>query len=335
MDDGYRWLKDIADQMKSDVKKGAKAKPECLTVRQLLQRFGYQRRGDWINNHIRNGLERFRLHTDEDFRFAWVDSTITIELDSGAPDAPHVARITDPTLRVGILGAAHRKPTSVKPDSPLIEATTKMQLNDYSRLPVMRTEREVAGIVTWESIGARLALGCECRQVSQCMVQAEVIPSDTRLFDAINRISEHEYVLVQAADKTITGIVTATDLSHLLRQLAAPFLLIGEIEGHLRNFVHGKFTLDQLQAASGEERPIEGSADLTFGGYQRLLESKDNWERLKLSIDRKEFIAHLDFVRRIRNEVMHFNPDGLDEDQRTTLRNVARFFDQLAGMTHS
>ena len=178
-----------------------------------------------------------------------------------------------------------------------------------------------------------MALGCECRLVNQCMVQAEVISIDTRLFDAISRISDHEYVLVQAADKIITGIVTATDLSHLLRQLAGPFLLIGEIEGHLRNFIHGKFTLEQLQAASGEERPIEGSADLTFGGYQRLLAKRDNWERLKLGIDRREFIAHLDFVRKIRNEVMHFNPDGLDEDRRTTLRNVARFFDQLAGMT--
>jgi len=333
MDEGYHWLKAIADQMKSDVKKGARAKPERLTVRQLLQRFGYQRRGDWINNHIRNGFEKFGLHANKDFRFAWVDSEIAIELDSGAPGSRHVSRMTDPTLRVGILGAAHKKPTSVKPESPLTEATTKMQLNDYSRLPVMKNEREVVGIVTWESIGARLALGCECRQVNQCMVQAEVISIDTRLFDAISRISDHEYVLVQAADKVITGIGTATDLSHLLKQLAGPFLLIGEIEGHLRNFIHGKFTLDQLQAAAGEERLIEGSADLTLGGYQRLLGNKDNWARLKLCIDRKEFIAHLDFVRRIRNEVMHFNPDGLDEDRRTTLRNVARFFDQLAGMT--
>ena len=44
-------------------------------------------------------------------------------------------------------------------------------------------------------------------------------------------------------------------------------------------------------------------------------------------------IARLDSVRRIRNEVMHFNPDGLDEDQRREVRNVARFFDQLARMT--
>ena len=88
-----------------------------------------------------------------------------------------------------------------------------------------------------------------------------------------------------------------------------------------------------LRTASGAERPIEGPADLTFGGYKRLLENEENWKRLQLGIDRLEFIRHLDAVREIRNEVMHFNPDGLDEDKRQTIRNAARFFDQLARLT--
>ena len=335
MDEGYQWLKRVADQMNEDVAKGAAPQPERLTVRQLLQRFGYQRRGESINDHIRNGLEKFKLHADQDFTIAWVDSEITIELDSAAPDASRAPRTTDPTLRVGTLDAANRKPTSVKPESPLREATTKMQMKDYSRLPVMKTDREVAGIVTWESIGTRLALGRECEHVRQCMEPAEVISSDTRLFDAMRKVSEHGYVLVQGEDRTITGIVTATDLSRLFRQLAEPFLFVGEIEGHLRNLIHGKFTLDELQAASGDERPIEGSAGLTFGGYRRLLENKENWGRLQLDIDRREFIENLDTVRMIRNEIMHFNPDGLSDNDRQTVRKVARFFDKLAGMTHS
>ena len=333
MDAGYTWLKSVADRMKGDVAKGAAPRPEQLTVRELLAKFDYQRRSDWINNHIRNGLERFKLRTDQDVTSAWIDLPITIELDSDAPDASDTPHISDPTRRVGALPAANRPPANVKPESPLKEATTKMQMNGYSRLPVMKTDREVSGIVTWESIGTRLALGFDCTYVRQCMEPPEVIPADTRLFDAIRKVSEHGYVLVQGADKTVTGIVTATDLAHLFGELARPFLFIGEIEGHLRNLIHGKFTLDQLQAASGEERPIEGSADLTFGGYRRLLENKDNWERLNLDIDRAEFIRHLDAVRRIRNEVMHFNPEGLDGNQRKTIRNVARFFDHLARMT--
>ena len=333
MDEGYQWLQAIANRMNEELDRGAAASPESLTVKDLLWKFGFQRRGDLINNHIRNGLEKFKLRTDQDFTVAWLDSPISIDLDLDAPGAPRAPHTSDPTHRVGALPAANRRPASVKPEAPLKEATTKMHMNGYSRLPVMRNERDVSGIVTWESIGIRLSLGGECSFVRECMERAEVISADTRLFAAIRRISEHGYVLVQARDKTITGIVTATDLSYQFGQLAEPFLFVGEIEGHLRNLVHGKFTLDELQAASGDERPIEGSADLTFGGYCQLLANKNNWDRMELNVDRAEFIEHLQSVRKIRNDVMHFNPDGLGVDQRKKIRNVARFFDQLANMT--
>ena len=332
METGYKWLKSIADRMKGDVAKGTAPAPVRLTVRQLLERFGYQRRGNWIDNHIHNGMEKFGLRADQDFTIAWLDAPIAIGLDANAPDAPRPPHTTDPTRRVGQLDAANRKLVSVKPESSLIEATTEMRMHGHSRLPVMRDERDVSGMISWESIG-RNALAPERKHVRDCMERPQVIPSDTRLFDAISRIVEHGYVLVQAEDRTITGIVTATDLARIFRELAGPFLFIGEIEGHLRNLVHGKFTLDQLRKASGAGRPIAGSADLTFGGYKRLLEDKDNWERLKLGIDRRKFIRHLDAVRETRNEIMHFNPDGLDEDKRRTLRTAARFFDQLARLT--
>ena len=61
--------------------------------------------------------------------------------------------------------------------------------------------------------------------------------------DAANRkpVSvKPDSVLVRNGDRIVTGIVTATDLSGLFRQLAGPFLFIGEIEGHLRNLIHGK-----------------------------------------------------------------------------------------------
>ena len=157
-----------------------------------------------------------------------------------------------------------------------------------------------------------------------------MIPETTRLFDAIRVVSQRGYVLVRGPDRTITGMVTEADLTHQLGQFAGPFLFVGEIEGHLRNLVHGKFTLEELQAASAGDKPIEGSSDLTFGGFCRLLENTGNWERLNLSVDRVEFIKLLNSVREMRNDLMHFNPDGIGDEHRETLRNVARFFDQLA-----
>jgi hypothetical protein len=32
----------------------------------------------------------------------------------------------------------------------------------------------------------------------------------------------------------------------------------------------------------------------------------------------------------IRNAIMHFNPDGVSDDDRQTIRKIARFFDKLA-----
>lgn len=329
MDDGYRWLEGIANRMKKEIDSGAAATPESLTVRGLLWKFGNQRRSDWINSHIRNGLERFKLRTDEDFTIAWLDSTISIELDSDAHGAPRSPHTPDLTYRIGALEAANREPETVKPDSHVEAAITKMQMSDYSRLPVMRTNREVSGIVTWKSIATRLAQKHERNFVHDCMERAAVIPADTRLFIAMRTVAENGHVLVQAKNKIITGIVTATDLLSHLGQLAEPFLFVEEIERHLRNLVHGKFTLDRLQKAAGDDKPIEGSADLTFGGYCQLLQNKDNWERLGLNLDRKVFADHLDSVREIRNSVMHFNPDGLDDDQRRKLKTTARFFDRL------
>lgn len=329
MDAGYRWLKSVSDRMSRDVNKGAARRRERLTVRELLGKFNYQRRSEWINNHIRNGLEQFKLRTDQDVTVAWIDAPIAIEFDIDAEGVTQSLRSTDPTHRVSALAAANRTPASVKPESFLQEATTIMQMNGYSRLPVMRNERDVSGIVTWQSIGTRLALGGECTHVRQCMEPAEVVPETTRLFDAIGVVTRHGYVLVRGAERTITGMVTEADLMSQLGQFAGPFLFVGEIEGHLRNLIHGKFTLEELQAASVGEKPVEGSSDLTFGGFCRLLENPGNWERLNLSVDRAEFAKRLNTVREMRNDLMHFNPDGIGDEHRDTLRNVARFFDQL------
>lgn len=335
MDKGYQWLQAIANRMNEELKNGAAASPESLTVKDLLGKFGFQRRGDSINNHIRNGLEKFKLRTDQDFAVVWLGSQIQIELDSDAPGAPPAPHTPDPTLRIGALPAAHRELVQVKPEAPLKEATLKMQMSGYSRLPVMKNPRDVSGLITWKSVGQRLSLGRECSFVRQCMEPPEVIPAETRLFDAIRRIETCGYVLVQEKDRIITGIVTATDLSHHFRDLAAPFLFVGEIEGHLRNLIHGKFTLNELRAASrsGNERTIEGSADLTFGGYCRLLGNRETWERMELDVDRAVLIENLESVREIRNNVMHFSPDGLGDEERDKLRKVARFFGRWAGMT--
>ena len=118
-------------------------------------------------------------------------------------------------------------------------------------------------------------------------------------------------------------------------ELAGPFFVIGEIEGYLRLIVKGKFTTDELNEAllnQDNKESITGPADLTFSAYCQLLGNQGRWERLGLNIDRGEFIKRLDVVRSIRNDVMHFDPDGLAPEDSKTLYDLARFFRDLVGM---
>lgn len=224
------------------------------------------------------------------------------------------------------------QPVSVKPESVIAQAITVMLNNDFSQLPVMTTEREVKGTISWKSIGSRLALGKKCTLVRECMDPAQIIAASSSLFDAIEIIMKHEYVLVEAHDRTICGIVTATDLSQQFRELAEPFLLIGECENLLRRLIHGKFPVEELTEArdpNDPNRAVVGVADLTFGEYVKLLEEPRRWDKLKLPVDRREFIDRLKRVREFRNDVMHFDPQGIDPEAMKALRDFVRFLQEL------
>jgi CBS domain-containing protein len=57
-----------------------------------------------------------------------------------------------------VLPAANRKPLCVSPDAEVSEAITLMLQQDYSQLPVTTTEHSVRGMISWRSLGLRLAL---------------------------------------------------------------------------------------------------------------------------------------------------------------------------------
>lgn len=335
MSSGDEWLGSVAKRMKEELGQGMKPAAEELTVRELLGKYNFAVRKGYITTHLPNKLEELGLRCVPDFLNVWYGATVQLELDDDVTDGVPDGKRADPTRRIDTLEAAHNKPISVKPTDPISAATTVMQIHDFSQLPVMETDFKVNGIISWKTIGMRTALGKECQIVRHCMDPAVEVAADARLFDAIGDISDHGYVLVRGANNKISGIVTTSDLADQFVQLARPFLLIGEIEGHLRNLLHRKFTLDELRGdGSGSEggRTINGTADLAFGDYCHILQNPKYWERLNLNIDRGQFVDHLERVRTIRNDVMHFNPDYLDIETTKLLRDVARFFDDLARM---
>ena len=239
---------------------------------------------------------------------------------------------TDPIYRISKLASSARKPLSVSPDTKLEEAVTHMLTNDFSQLPVMTSGRDVKGVITWTSIGSRLAMGKNCSIAREVMEQHHEIRSDASLFSAISIIAEHQYVLVRGHDQKITGIVTASDLSLQFQQLAEPFLLLGEIENHVRRVISQRFTPTELESAkdpTDSKRVVTSVADLTYGEYIRLLENPERWDKLNITVDRKTCMGKFENVRRIRNDVMHFDPDGIPEKDLITLREFARFLQRL------
>ena len=79
-----------------------------------------------------------------------------------------------------------------------------------------------------------------------------IAPTDSfeeAFFSALQIISKHDYVLVRGKDRTITGILTASDFNDQFRKMAELFLLVGEIENGIRGIVRGKFSGSELQAA--------------------------------------------------------------------------------------
>ncbi len=242
-------------------------------------------------------------------------------------------RFDEPSHQISKLEHAGIPPQRVPPDASLMQAITIMLTNNYSQVPVMPNEREVKGIVTWQSIGSRLAFGSGATTVREVMDRkVAVVDSDTSIFEAIPILIETGYVLVRGLDGRIAGIVTSSDLSLQFQELAEPFLLLGEIENRIRSVIAERFELADLESVRDPNNPdtkIESVDDLNFGQYVRLLENPDKWTHADLKVDRKTFIKSLENVHRIRNAVMHFDPDSTTSDDLQSLRDFARFLQRL------
>ncbi len=241
----------------------------------------------------------------------------------------------DPIFRIGSLPAANKIPVVVGQDDTLTKAITIMLQYDFSQLPVMQGEREVRGVITWKSICSRLVLSSIAAPehcVRDYREDIKIVDANQTLFDVIPVIVDAGYVLIRHSDRKIKGPVTISDLSLHLQALTEPFLSLRQIELQVRNLIGSKISPDDLSKLS--EAPItalkpQGIADLTFGEYVRLIQNPVTWSRLNLLIDKGELTALLDDVRKIRNEVMHFDPDPMTDAQRDALKRALRFMQHL------
>ena len=323
---------------------------QIASVRTLLLWFGFNGRNNQTNQQVQQALEFLKLRTDPDFISAGIDDNVTFVPRYDTTRDPTGAMGTDvhvnvgaivmtsgstsegSAYRIGKLAAARKVPVSVVPETTTEEVVTLMLVRDFSQLVVLNAEKEVLGLVSWKSLGSRLALGKRCRVAGDFTEKCREVDADTSVFDAIPIIVEQGCVLVRDTSGKIRGIVTASDLAVKFAQFGEPFLLLEEIENQVRGLIGTKFTSEQLEAACeprDSSRAVDSIADLRFDELIRLLDQPDRWDRLNLDIDRRMFIRGLEHILRLRGEVMHFDAAGIREDDLIELRTFAQFLREL------
>lgn len=354
-------LRELAEQVHAGTER-------IESVRTLLSWFRAGRRGRLVLYEIQSALRKLDLVTKPNFRFASIDEAIAFQVaattspdakteqeqavvpftESLAPDgepepeqpATAIAEpsrlvssvVDDPTYRIGRLLPDDAKLFSVTSGDSTNTAITHMLANEISQLPVLDGDRIVRGKISWRSIGSRLATGAPALFVRDCIEPCEVIRADTSLFSAIDMILRDECVLIKDRANLIIGIVTTHDLSEQFNKLSEPFLLLGEIENHIRRLMAEKFTESELRAAcdpSDTTRVISDMSDLSLGECLRLIENPVYWGRLDVPVDRRVIAQYLAEVRDIRNNVMHFDPKGIADAELTRLRKTVSFFQKL------
>jgi len=346
-------LSQIVDQLEKKKSAGEKYPFVSMSARTLVSLFGHQRRTSGNVRDIDRKLEKSGLETRPHYNWFGIDDPIRIwfaedlkqideerkrkadEDDSTqeadeeestieVPHAESASAFIDPVHRIGRF-LKNKEIIYINRDCPIDKAMTVMLFHGFSRLPVMQNERNPLGMVSWQSIAQKKFINPEVQTVRECMVDCHVVSEDDSLFDAVKSISEHDVVLVCSHDKRITGILTATDVSCFFEEISQTFLLISYIENHLRAIIHANFYREDLQNAkdpADQDREVDSVADLTFGEYERLLDHPENWNKLGLPFEKKTFMDQIKSVRAIRNDVMHFNPEGIESDDLETLKKV-------------
>jgi CBS domain-containing protein len=300
-----------------------------ITTRDFLSYFGYEKRTKGNKARIDDYLNKNHLETEPSYPSAWIDGEIILKHKAKAKSKSG----EDPILRISILPSANKPPITINRDSSLSDAITLMMMHNYSQLPIMSNPRSVAGFITWEAIGIGITNGNESKFVKDFLKKNIVILDlDTPLLDAIKTITKEEVVLVQKKDKTLSGIVTITDISEQFFTLTEPFLLLEKIENLIRLLLDDKFLVEEIKELCIDDEAktkIEYIDDLTFGQYIRLIEKEANWNKLNLKIERVPFVKQLDKIREIRNDIMHFDPEGISQEQREDLNNMSNFLTEL------
>ncbi len=300
-----------------------------ITSRELFSFFDFGKRTKGNRREVDEFLNGNQLEVVPDYMKSEMDEKVTLRHKKRARSKKDIK----PVRSIGLLDSANKLPVTVTREAKLKEAITLMMMHNFSQLPVVSGSRTVYGAVTWESIGYALTNGSKSDLIKDFIsTDVTIVDYHTPLLDAVSIVLENRFVLVQKSDKSLCGIVTLTDISNQFLIVSEPFILLEQIENHIRQILDGKFLVNELQEfcnIGDYVRDFEYIDDLSFGDYIRIFQKPENWDRLQLNIEQTHFIKHLDKIREIRNDIMHFDPDGISVGQKEELIKMAKFLAEV------
>lgn len=317
-------------------------KKKKTSTKSIILQYGVSRRGWRVIQTVNNWLDKYELIMEPSFETANIYGHVeilpkpTIQVNGELKNPKYL----DSIPRLGIIKSSdllnsenpYESLLSIKKEATIKEAVSLMTLHNYSQLPILTSKRDVYGMITWKTIGKALSFGKKCEFVKDCFEPIEVLNYDEPLFKAVKIILAKEVVLVRDYKNEISGIITATDVGEQFLILSEPFLLIEQIENLIRRLLDDKLTFDDINKVldvTKYNKEIKHLSDLSFGHYVRILENEKLFEKLEIFIDRVIFKNMLEEVNLIRNEVMHFNPEALEEKDLVTLRKTLDFLQTI------
>ncbi|MBZ6135447.1 CBS domain-containing protein [Streptomyces olivaceus] len=318
----------------------ADGRPQTLPVRELLEWWGESGRGV-VTERIEAALANHSLVTVPPFTQVGLDATVQL-LRAPAEEAPcrdasaqegvegeEESPVREPGPTVGTIASAMGEVVTISPHATLEHAVTLLLLNDFSQLPVV-AGRQLKGAVTWKSIAQARHRNADCT-LTDAVIDAREVHFDHDLVDVLPVLADTDFLIVRGPHGEI-GMLTVADIALAYGSQAAPFLLVGELDRRLRAVIIDRFDLSTITAVCDRDgsRSLSSFDQLTFGDYVSVLGNRDRWEELGWPLDRAAFAKRLDEIRKIRNDLMHFNPDPLPLNAETKVRGVISILRQYA-----
>jgi CBS domain-containing protein len=219
---------------------------------------------------------------------------------------------------------------TIPPGTKVRDALTIMDRNGFSQLPVVAGSM-VIGVLTHRSLAQNLHT--IRRQDDPLEAPVDDLLEDltfVRASDDVGRILgdlDRDGAVLVGDEENLVALATTTDVIEFFWQAARPFILLQDIELAVRDLMRiACNSTEELAARIATALPGPNStrrnlAELTLGEIVGVLTNGENFGQCftqTFGPNRTLVLGHLEAVREIRNQVVHFR-DDVSVEQLSTL----------------